>query len=66
MVLIFLGSWRNTLVVGASIKLSIFAGVDGWNFNDQTNNLMTSGGMAIGIGMIVDKLTVLKENIKRK
>lgn len=65
MVLIFLGSWRNTLVVAASTPLSIFAGVAGWNFTAQTNNLMTSGGMALAIGMIVDNVTVVKENIHR-
>ena len=65
MILIFLGSWRNTLVVAASIPLSIFAGVAGLYFTGQTINLMTLGGMALAIGMLVDNATVVMENIHR-
>lgn len=65
MVLIFLGSWRNTLVVAVSVPLSIFAGVAEWYFTAQTNNLMTSGGIALAIGKLVDNATVVMENIHR-
>ena len=65
MILIFLGSWRNTLVVAASIPLSIFAGLAGLYLTGQTINLMTLGGMALAIGMLVDNATVVMENIHR-
>ncbi len=65
MILLFLGSWRNTLVVSASIPLSIFAGVAGLYFTGQTINLMTLGGLALAIGMLVDNATVVMENIHR-
>ncbi len=65
MILVFLGSWRNTLVVAASIPLSIFAGIAGLYFTGQTINLMTLGGMALAIGMLVDNATVVMENIHR-
>ncbi len=65
MILLFLGSWRNTLVVAASIPLSIFAGMAGLYFTGQTINLMTLGGLALAIGMLVDNATVVMENIHR-
>ncbi len=65
MILVFLGSWRNTLVVAASIPLSIFAGMAGLYLTGQTINLMTLGGMALAIGMLVDNATVVMENIHR-
>jgi multidrug efflux pump subunit AcrB len=65
MILVFLGSWRNTLVVAVSIPLSIFAGVAGLFIADQTINLMTLGGLALAIGMLVDNATVVMENIHR-
>jgi len=52
MILVFLGSWRNTVVVAVSIPLSIFAGVAGLFVADQTINLMTLGGLALAIGML--------------
>jgi multidrug efflux pump subunit AcrB len=65
MILVFLGSWRNTVVVAVSIPLSIFAGVAGLFLAGQTINLMTLGGLALAIGMLVDNATVVMENIHR-
>jgi multidrug efflux pump subunit AcrB len=65
MILVFLGSWRNTVVVAVSIPLSIFAGIVGLYLTGQTINLMTLGGLALAIGMLVDNATVVMENIHR-
>ena len=65
MILVFLGSWRNTVVVATSIPLSIFAGIVGLFLTGQTINLMTLGGLALAIGMLVDNATVVIENIHR-
>ncbi len=65
MILIFLGSWRNTLIVALSIPLSIFAGLMGLFLAGQTINLMTLGGLALAIGLLVDNATVTIENIHR-
>jgi len=65
MILVFLGSWRNTVIVSMSIPLSIFAGIAGLFLAGQTINLMTLGGLALAIGMLVDNATVVMENIHR-
>ncbi|MEA2907051.1 MAG: hypothetical protein QOI12_4438 [Alphaproteobacteria bacterium] len=65
MILIFLGSWRNTVVVAMSIPLSILAGIVGLFATGQTINLMTLGGLSLAIGMLVDNATVVMENIHR-
>ena len=65
MILMFLGSWRNTVIVSLSIPLSIAAGVAGLFLTGQTINLMTLGGLALAIGMLVDNATVTIENIHR-
>src|SRR5262245_37935375 len=65
MILVFLGSWRNTVVVAVSIPLSIFAGIVGLYLSGQTINLMTLGGLSLAIGMLVDNATVVMENIHR-
>src|ERR1700704_2190781 len=65
MILVFLGSWRSTLIVSLSIPLSIFAGLVGLFLTGQTINLMTLGGLALAIGMLVDNATVVMENIHR-
>jgi multidrug efflux pump subunit AcrB len=65
MILIFLGSWRNTVIVSLSIPLSIFAGVVGLFLTGNTINLMTLGGLALAIGLLVDNATVTIENIHR-
>jgi multidrug efflux pump subunit AcrB len=65
MILLFLGSWRNTLIVAVSIPLSIFAGIGGLLLTGQSINLMTLGGLALAIGLLVDNATVAIENIHR-
>ena len=65
MILVFLGSWRNTVVVSISIPLSIAAGMAGLFLTGQTINLMTLGGLALAIGLLVDNATVTIENIHR-
>src|SRR5215475_598463 len=65
LILVFLGSWRNTLIVSTSIPLSIFAGIVGLFLTGNTINLMTLGGLALAIGMLVDNATVVMENIHR-
>ncbi len=65
LILLFLGSWRATLIVAASIPLSIFAAIAVLNAFGQTLNAMTLGGLAIAIGILVDEATVTIENIER-
>ena len=65
MVLIFLGSWRSTLIVVLSIPLAIMTSIIGLKLSGQTINLMTLGGLALAIGMLVDDATVEVENIHR-
>jgi len=65
MILIFLGSWRSMVVVSTSIPLSIFAAVICLNLAGDSINIMTLGGLALAIGMLVDDATVAVENIHR-
>ncbi len=65
MVLVFLGSWRSVVIVGTSIPLSIAVGLIGLYALGQTINVMTLGGLALAIGMLVDDATVEIENINR-
>jgi multidrug efflux pump subunit AcrB len=65
LILIFLGSWRNTVIVSASIPLSLFAGIIGLFLTGNSINLMTLGGLALAIGLLVDNATVTIENIHR-
>ena len=65
LILVFLGSWRNTVIVSASIPLSIFAGIIGLFLTGNSVNLMTLGGLALAIGLLVDNATVTIENIHR-
>ncbi len=65
MILIFLGSWRSMVVVSTSIPLSIFASIICLNLAGHSINLMTLGGLALAIGMLVDDATVAIENIHR-
>ena len=65
LILVFLGSWRNTVIVSLSIPLSIAAGLAGLLLTGQTINLMTLGGLALAIGLLVDNSTVTIENIHR-
>jgi multidrug efflux pump subunit AcrB len=65
MILLFLGDWRSTAVVSLSIPLSIGAGLIGLLMTGQSINLMTLGGLALAIGLLVDNATVTIENIHR-
>jgi multidrug efflux pump subunit AcrB len=65
LILVFLGSWRNTVIVSTSIPLSIFTGIMGLFLTGNTINLMTLGGLALAIGLLVDNATVTIENIHR-
>ena len=65
MILLFLGDWRSTVIVSLSIPLSILAGIIGLLLTGQSINLMTLGGLALAIGLLVDNATVLIENIHR-
>jgi multidrug efflux pump subunit AcrB len=65
MILLFLGSWRNTLVVAISIPLSILASIIVLAATGQTLNTLTLGGLALAVGMLVDDATVAVENTTR-
>jgi CzcA family heavy metal efflux pump len=65
MILLFLGTWRNTLVVALSIPLSIFCSIICLGIFGQTINAMTLGGLALAVGILVDDATVTIENIER-
>ncbi|WP_428374511.1 efflux RND transporter permease subunit [Lichenicoccus sp.] len=62
-VLLFLGSWRSTLIVATSIPLSILCSVLALSWLGQTINVMTLGGLALAVGILVDDATVMIENI---
>jgi multidrug efflux pump subunit AcrB len=65
MVFFFLGSWRSMVIVCTSIPIAIVAGIVGLFVTGQTLNLMTLGGLALAVGMLVDDATVEVENIHR-
>ena len=65
MILFFLGSWRGAVIVGTSIPLAILVGLCGLFLTGNTLNLMTLGGLALAIGMLVDDATVAIESIHR-
>jgi CzcA family heavy metal efflux pump len=65
MILLFLGSWRSTLVVATSIPLAICCSVLALNALGQTINIMTLGGLALAVGILVDDATVEIENTHR-
>ncbi len=65
MILIFLGSWRSTLVVMVSIPLSILTSIAVLSALGQTINTMTLGGLALAVGILVDDSTVTIENTHR-
>ena len=62
-VLLFLGSWRSTLIVATSIPLSILCSILLLSWFGQTINVMTLGGLALAVGILVDDATVMIENI---
>jgi CzcA family heavy metal efflux pump len=65
MILLFLGNWRTTLVIAISIPLSILCSIITLGAIGQTFNLMTLGGLALAVGILVDDATVEIENIDR-
>ena len=65
MILVFLGSWRSTLIVAISIPLSILVSIIVLSALGQTLNTMTLGGMALAVGILVDDATVELENVHR-
>ena len=65
MILLFLGSWRSTLIIAVSIPLSILTSVIVLSFLGETINIMTLGGLALAVGILVDDATVTIENIER-
>lgn len=65
MILLFLGSWRSTLIVVTSIPLSILSSIVILSLLGQTLNIMTLGGLALAVGMLVDDATVEIENTHR-
>jgi multidrug efflux pump subunit AcrB len=65
MILLFLGSWRSTLIVCISIPLSILASISILSLMGQTINVMTLGGLALAVGILVDDATVAIENTHR-
>ena len=65
MILIFLGSWRSTLVVMISIPLAILSSLIVLYFLGETLNTMTLGGLALAVGILVDDSTVTIENTHR-
>ncbi|MGF7137303.1 multidrug efflux pump subunit AcrB [Paraburkholderia sp. EB58] len=62
-VLLFLGSWRSTLIVATSIPLAILTSILVLHYTGQTINVMTLGGLALAVGILVDDATVMIENI---
>jgi CzcA family heavy metal efflux pump len=65
MILLFLGSWRSTVIIAISIPLSILTSVMVLSFLHETINIMTLGGLALAVGILVDDATVTIENIER-
>jgi multidrug efflux pump subunit AcrB len=65
MILIFLGSWRSTLIITVSIPLSILTSIIVLSAIGETINIMTLGGLALAVGILVDDATVEVENINR-
>ena len=65
LILLFLGSWRSTLIIAVSIPLSILSSILALNALGETINLMTLGGLTLAIGILVDDATVTIENIER-
>src|SRR3984885_13292552 len=63
MILLFLGSWRSTIIIATSIPLAVFGSVIMLSAIGETLNIMTLGGLALAVGILVDEATVTIENI---
>jgi multidrug efflux pump subunit AcrB len=66
MILLFLGTWRATLIIAVSIPLSVLASLAALSALGETINLMTLGGLALSVGILVDDATVELENVHRQ
>ena len=65
LILLFLGNWRSTAIIAISIPLSILSSIIVMHLIGQTINIMTLGGLALAVGILVDDATVTIENIER-
>jgi multidrug efflux pump subunit AcrB len=65
LILLFLGNWRSTCIIAVSIPLSILASIIALYLTGETLNIMTLGGLALAVGILVDDATVTIENIER-
>ncbi len=65
MILVFLGSWRSTIIIAVSIPLSVLTSLALLSALGETINIMTLGGLALAVGILVDDATVEVENINR-
>src|SRR5450631_2755433 len=65
MILLFLGSWRSTVIIAVSIPLSVLGAIVMLSAIGETLNIMTLGGLALAVGILVDDATVTIENIER-
>jgi len=65
MILMFLGNWRSTVIIATSIPLAILCSIITLSLIGQTINIMTLGGLALAVGILVDDATVEVENINR-
>jgi len=66
MILLFIGSWRSTVIIAVSIPLSVLASIACLSALGETINLMTLGGLALAVGILVDDATVEIENVHRQ
>ena len=66
MILLFIGSWRSTVIIALSIPLSVLASLACLSALGETINLMTLGGLALAVGILVDDATVEIENVHRQ
>jgi multidrug efflux pump subunit AcrB len=66
MILLFIGSWRSTVIIAISIPLAVLSSVVVLSALGQTINLMTLGGLALAVGILVDDATVEIENVHRQ
>ena len=66
MILLFIGSWRSTIIIAVSIPLAVLCSVAVLSALGETINLMTLGGMALAVGILVDDATVEIENVHRQ
>jgi multidrug efflux pump subunit AcrB len=65
MILLFLGSWRSTIIIAISIPLAVLSSIAVLSLVGETINLMTLGGLALAVGILVDDATVTIENVER-